>query len=233
MLKFFVNIFKTLIEKNIYFYTTVNGFLDQKFITFLTNEKNVNEFNKTKNMDLETLIKEFYDTHHKIKILLITINKKLTKEIEKEVSEIFNNTTTLTIIFYKICIKDNATNSDISDFFIEKYTKKIINTFKNLYYIFYYYNYIKHFRIRDNKKKKHISTKNYQDNLNIQLINEIKKSLEYAILIIIKMDTNIYKRNLKITSEENLQKKAQDAENEKYDTSYLNKKTNANNCILL
>lgn len=104
-------------------------------------------------MDLETLIKEFYDTHHKIKIPLITINKKLTKEIEKEVSEVFNNTTTLTIIFYKICIKDNATNSDISDFFIEKYTKKIINTFKNLYYIFYYYNYIKHFRIRDNKKR--------------------------------------------------------------------------------
>ncbi|BDT02776.1 hypothetical protein [Spiroplasma ixodetis] len=29
------------------------------------------------------------------------------------------------------------------------------------------------------------------------------------------MDTNIYKRNLKITPEENLQKKAQDAENEK------------------
>jgi len=64
-------------------------------------------------------------------------------------------------------------------------------------------------------------TKNYQDNLNIQLIKEIKKSLEYAILIINKMDTNIYKRNLKITPEENLQKKAQDAENEKYDTSYL------------
>ncbi|WP_339039711.1 hypothetical protein [Spiroplasma endosymbiont of Andrena trimmerana] len=119
-------IFKTLIEKIIYFYTTVNGFLDQKFITFLTNEKIANEFNKTKNMDLETLIKEFYDTHHKIKIPLITINKKLTKEIEKEVSEVFNNTTTLTIIFYKICIKDNATNSDISDFFIEKYTKKLL-----------------------------------------------------------------------------------------------------------
>ncbi|WJG70870.1 hypothetical protein [Spiroplasma ixodetis] len=45
------------------------------------------------------------------------------------------------------------------------------------------------------------------------------------------MDTNIYKRNLKITPEENW-KKAQDAENEKYDASYLNKKTNANNCIL-
>ncbi len=60
--KFFCEyIFKTLIEKIIYFYTTVNGFLDQKFITFLTNEKIANEFNKTKNMDLETLIKEFLE----------------------------------------------------------------------------------------------------------------------------------------------------------------------------
>ncbi len=168
-------IFNMLTEKIEHIYNSIKNFTDKKLITFLTNEKIANEFNKTKNMELNSLIKEFYNIHQKIKIPVITVNQKLTIESKKEINKVFNNAISLTIIFYKICIIDDATNNDISDFFIEKYRKKIINIFKNLYYVYYHYYYLKYFRIKDTKKQQKNKTKKQKDNLDIELIKEIKK----------------------------------------------------------
>lgn len=149
---FCVYIFKMLTEKIEHIYNSIKNFTDKKLITFLINEKIANEFNKTKNMELDALIKEFYNIHQKIKIPVITVNQKLTIEAKKEINKVFTNAISLTIIFYKICIIDDASNNDISDFFIEKYRKKIINIFKNLYYVYYHY-YLKYFRIKNTKKQ--------------------------------------------------------------------------------
>ncbi len=224
-------IFNMLIEKIEHIYHSIKNFTDKKLITFLTNEKIANEFNKTKNMELDSLIKEFYNIHQKIKIPVITVNQKLTIESKKEINKVFNNSISLTIIFYKICIIDDATNNDISDFFIEKYRKKITNIFKNLYYLYYHYYYLKYFRIKNTKERQKNKTKKHKDNLDIELIKEIKKSLQYALLTINKMDTDIHKRNLKVMPKEDLQKKAEMAEAEK-NTLISDKKTNVNNCLI-
>ena len=87
-------------------------------------------------MEIKALIQHFYEIHQKIKIPLVALNKKLTIEIQQEINEIFNNTISLTIIFYNICVKDDANNSDNSDFFIEKYKKNLLILLKK-YIIFF------------------------------------------------------------------------------------------------
>lgn len=211
-------------------YAVTNEFINKKLITILTNEKIAHEFNETKNMEIKALMQHFYEIHQKIKIPLVALNKKLTIQIQQEINEIFNNTISLTIIFYNICVKDDANNSDNSDFFIEKYKKKLINTFKKIYYIFYHYHYVKHFRIKDNKEKKKNATKQYRNYLDTKLTQTIKTSLEYVLLTINNMDADLNNRNLETILVEDLQQKSQIAEED--NNLLLSKKNDNKNCII-